>query len=431
MVTGKGSLAMNASNEKAPPYLPFKIIIIAFMIFLSLKLRLMPYADDVFFSNALKDTSLIDYLLDRYHTWSGRLFIEAIMTLTITTHVFWRVMIPVCFALSAYFMWSISLRGQMNYKSGTLLAMALMLAMPAGVAGDAQWWVTGFYNYLLPVTCALFLVDTVAQGSTSKTRITASILGSLIATSCEQIALALPLVLTFVFLASNRESRNKKIFLLTMATILIGAAITFLSPGSQNRYYVEASRYMPQILEMNIFQKPIIGIDRIIENISTSRNILFIAALISFICYLVKAEADTTSSKICMAIASICLFSILTSSSYYMSDPRTLTYNGKFPMTRFGDYKVYLSYFFYSLTLVAMAIGALTKLNGRANHAALLTLFTGGLITIAIGLSPTAYASNERVLYMFNISLCLYTLFNIRSIIGTLRPSSYRKTPDQ
>lgn len=407
---------MSATNKSLSNWIFYTSLSIFFVVIIC-KLRLMTYADDVTFSHALDNISLFDYLKHRYQTWSGRVVIEGIMVSTIVFHGFWKILIPLCFISSSYLMWAITLKSKIDYKLGTSIVMAAALMINAPVAGDAEWWVTGFYNYLLPMTCALFLANVLLSPAAGMRKLIAALLLSFIATSSEQIAVFLVVVMPFIFLIGADKRQGNRALAIGYITVLIGAAITLLSPGSASRFSVEAVRYMPQIAEMNILQKAIIGVDRLVENVSFGRNIIYLASSLIFIAYLCKKGTRDALSKTCLIFSVISTVICLTSLSFYMKDIDYLTYYGKFYNVEFGSLKVYGCYLFYLISLICMAVGSIESSDGVRDYRAFLTLMAGMLVTIAIGLSPTAYASGERVLYVFNVSLILYSLFNIKRLL--------------
>jgi quinol-cytochrome oxidoreductase complex cytochrome b subunit len=42
---------------------------------------------------------------------------------------------------------------------GSLVALALLIGIPSIVNNDAAWWITGYYNYLLPVCAAIYTLS--------------------------------------------------------------------------------------------------------------------------------------------------------------------------------------------------------------------------------------------------------------------------------
>ncbi|QGY29756.1 DUF6056 family protein [Pantoea cypripedii] len=407
---------MNVNNKTFSSWLLYSSVILVF-IAIACKLRLMTYADDVTFSHALDHVNLFDYLINRYKTWSGRVIIEAIMVSTITINAFWKIMIPVCFILSSYLLWSITLKERMPYQVGMPLVIFSLLIINAPVAGDAQWWVTGFYNYLLPSTCALFLLNELLSFSSKKSTFIISVLLSLIATSSEQVAVFLLVSIPFIYCIDITKRSSNRTLYCAYIVVLMGSALTLLSPGSSSRFSVEAARYMPQILDMNIFQKSILGVDRLVENVAYGRNICFIFSVFSFLAFLIKRGSRDMISKVSIIFSVAVLIASLTSLSFYMKDIDYITYYGKFYSIDFGGMKVYGCYLFYLITLVSMAVSSIEDIDGSRDYRAFITLLAGCLVTVAIGLSPTVYASGERVLYIFNISLIAYAFFNLKRII--------------
>lgn len=408
---------MNANNKPLAAWFLYSSLVILFIILAS-KLRLMPYGDDVMFSQALNNTSWLDYIVNRYKVWSGRIVIDAIMLPTITISAFWKTMIPLSVIFSSYFLWSITLKETVSRNIGVPLAIFAILLINAPVAGDAQWWATGFYNYLLPVTCALFLLNSFLTPSITKPLLWLSILLSFIATSSEQVAIFLIICIPFIWTVNKKNRVSNKVLSVGLIAVILGTSITLLSPGSASRFYGEAFRYMPQIIDMSIFQKAMIGVDRLIEHISLNRNICFIASVISLLAFIIKNGKNDWMNKACIIIATTCLIVCLTSLSPYMKDLRYITPLGKFYTLDFGSLRVYGYYFFYLLVLISMAAGSIENAKGERDYRGFITILAGCVVTIAIGLSPTAYASGERVLYVFNITLIAYSLFNLKRILS-------------
>ena len=388
-----------------------------FFVITFFRLRLMNHADDVVFSHALDNIDLIQYLHQRYFLWSGRVFIEAIMVSTIKYHIIWRITLPLLVLAMSYLMWSSFMRGSIEKYSGMSLSLLLILCMDGGVAGDSQWWITGFYNYLLPMTCALYIIHTIINNRAfSVSTIILVIFCGLISTSCEQIAIGMIITCAIILIKHKSNNIALKPTLLISLLIIMGATINLLSPGSENRFYIEAHRYMPQILDMNLFEKSIIGVDRLVENISTTKNILFIICCFTFIKYKIDQAQDNIVTKINLFFICLSLIIILIGPSAYMNDISFLTYQSKFTTANFGDYHIYIYYTIFMISLISLAVGTLND-NGVINLDCFLALSIGILVTIAIGLSPTAYASNVRILYVVNICMVIYNLLLIKRIV--------------
>lgn len=400
---------MPATNINKKSQIIFYTLATVFFVVVFSRLRLMNYADDVTFSQAINNKGIIDYLHQRYFLWSGRVFIEAIMVSTIKFHIFWKVLIPASVISMSYLMWSAFMRDAVEKYSAMSISLILILCIDGGVAGDAQWWVTGFYNYLMPMVCGLFVIDRAINSvKFKKITIVTIVISGLIATSCEQIAISIIIVCLSLIVKDTINKRKITPIVMITLLIFVGSAVNLLSPGSQSRFYTEAARYMPQIIDMSVWQKSIIGVDRLIENISASRNILFMLCCFVFISFKLSIQKTGIVEYMQILICSIALISVAISYSTYMNGISILNYQGKFIISPFGDYHSYIYYTVFLLALLSMAIGTICDNKGKINFDAFISISSGTIVTVAIGLSPTAYASNERVLYVFNICMIIY-----------------------
>jgi hypothetical protein len=77
-----------------------------------------------------------------------RATLEAVMVLTIGHEWFWRISIPLTLLLLACSISRIS-TDKMSIQ-GTFLSITLLMCIPLSINTDTVWWVTGYYNYLLP-----------------------------------------------------------------------------------------------------------------------------------------------------------------------------------------------------------------------------------------------------------------------------------------
>ncbi|WP_215846310.1 hypothetical protein [Candidatus Pantoea bituminis] len=178
--------------------------IISLLILVSLGLTMRPDQDDQYFKHALDNKSFFEFFSFRYLKWSGRYAIEALLLLTINYDWFWKLMIPMCILLCAYSIWSLTLRKSISSIKGISLALGLIMIMSPSVANDSMWWITGAYNYLLPVSMGLYAVDILLrQKQTGLYQKTLSLIALFIACSTEQPALCI-VIASILFIISTR-----------------------------------------------------------------------------------------------------------------------------------------------------------------------------------------------------------------------------------
>lgn len=118
------------------------------------KLHLRDFSDDQYFINIFSSNHIIQSLVERYFTWTGRFPIELLMTTTISFKAFWKIGIPL-----AVIVLCLTICRIVNNKVGVIsfaITLGLFATIPNDINNDASWWISGFYNYLLPVTLAMY-----------------------------------------------------------------------------------------------------------------------------------------------------------------------------------------------------------------------------------------------------------------------------------
>jgi hypothetical protein len=148
-------LHLTTANKIIKTVLALSITAILITIFFKLSLR--PDADDQYFLAAINNQTISDYITHRYMTWSGRATLEAVMVLTIGHEWFWRISIPLTLLLLACSISRIS-TDKMSIQ-GTFLSIILLMCIPLSINTDTVWWVTGYYNYLLPTAMAAYALS--------------------------------------------------------------------------------------------------------------------------------------------------------------------------------------------------------------------------------------------------------------------------------
>lgn len=210
-----------------------------------------PDQDDQYFKHALDNRSFFDFFSFRYLKWSGRYAVEVLLLLTMPYSWFWKLMIPLCVLLCSFSIWSLVLRNSMNAIKGTSLACGLIMIMSPSVANDSMWWITGAYNYLLPVSMGLYSIDVLIRQKQKATyHKVLSIFALFIACSTEQPAICLIISSLLFILCTKTFTRFSFTYL--FLCILFSSAL-FFSPGNHIRYIIEAYHYMPEIQGYSLF----------------------------------------------------------------------------------------------------------------------------------------------------------------------------------
>lgn len=397
---------MNVSKK----YYDFVLIIFLFLfsLFLSQSLNLSEGSDDTWFMNILKDQSLLQYLQFRYQNWTGRLVLEALMTTTISYSLFWKSAVPGCIILFSYSIWRIVLSTNINHYIGIPLITTLFMLISPSVNDFSSWWITGFYNYLLPVSAGAYSMMIFTRGhEVNKTQKYISLLFLSICCSSEQVSFVfLPTVLIFSIYKSKLFVFDKIFIALTFIFTLI----LYTAPGNYKRYIDETHTWFPEFSEYNTIHKITLGIDRLSNHLYDKSNILFnIGVVIVLFLFINKKRNNFTFFFITLILSLKLLVYILSSRVSNLN----LIYTSEFLSPKnWWNYHIYISYITTLLTIVAMNYAHFVVFQ-RKTHALFISflLCIGAASVVIVGFSPTVYASGSRILFVFDICMIIYLCY--------------------
>lgn len=407
---------MSAQENNHPSYsaISFALFLTALYSFFYFTLSIKPLSDDAtFLTAATSGVSPLQYLSERYHTWTGRIAIEGIMFTTIATSVFWKLAIPTCLLLIAYSTWKSFFAGRLNYAIGIPLCLFSTLTINHTILDASIFYVSGFYNYLLPASCGLFASAIFIRPSAFMPleKILATPL-AFIASQSEQVGLALVIVFSASLIW---ESRNERTYRMMMFLIVaIGFTLLLTAPGNYARLQTEIM-YMPEFSDYSFLRKLLTGFDVFNAHYIDPANLYpkAIAALLFLLTMGKNFELKYTA--LAFAIGGILQGSIF-SHLFTISD--TTEYSIRTLNAGLG-----LEYFF-SYTLSITSLTSIIYILKRAMNdcskfyfTTLLLLLHIGITTI-IGLSPTAYESGYRALFVGDIISLMLICVLLRSITG-------------
>lgn len=390
-----------------------KIAYVIFMAFtlvcIASALNLRHPSDDDYFLRHFNNSSLVDFIIMRYNTWSGRWSIEAITILTIGYDNFWKVLIPVCVLLSSYSMAAIVFEKATLDK--TAIAMALLVSMPLVISKDSLFLVTGFYNYLLPASFALYSFKCFKNQSRNYQKIL-SIASLLVACNNEQVGLAI-ILSSLIFLIFN----GSKITLYRVLYLLASLA-SFLSlilaPGNYLRSAIEEGNRMPEFSHLSFLQKILMGLDRLNGFFVNDFNIAILAISLLLVIYMYNMKHKKFVDYFALVILGFCSLSILSHScginanTLLFGDIRYVAFNKASQIAKFSLCLIFI----FSLCYALIRSGE-DGLKGAA------CIVIACLTIVAIGLSPTSYASSYRVLFVAEVLLSVAICYAAKSTINS------------
>ena len=257
--------------------------------------------DDAFFDSCVRSMSFLDYLKERYLTWTGRIGGEAAIYITFTLGIwFWRVVNAFMVTALPTLVFLIVKKFYPGVGGATptwndlrlfLLTCSGFLLMDIVTCGHAAIWVNGsvFYTWALvsALACIYMTLDYFTDGILSTKRILASIpFGLFAVSSIEQIGFFL--LVYFIGAIAVQKVVSKKIPTgLAVETIVLLAtfAVVLAAPGNTLRIAAETETWFPTFKNLSFGEHAFISVQWILSSLANEGKIflvlIWIAALLS------------------------------------------------------------------------------------------------------------------------------------------------------
>lgn len=385
-----------------------------YLVFLGFSVDKLGWGDDAYYSEVANTQPLLEWWWQRYLSWSGRVTIDVLTVGTITSEWFWRIAIPSSVLLLAYA--SIKVVKWKVTPMKLLLIFGLFAVGPAEVFAESFYWVTGFYNYLLPTALALFCYSELhnTEGR-SIWRLVFSVLCVFIFAYQEQVVIAFILALGW---STYHKPTPMKwlVFFLT----LVNSVFLFFAPGNESRMLGSTFMYFPNYYDFNIVQKVFLGLDKLYQAFVLSDNwpLFYLLSTLVFVSLLKEHRSLSEKASAYLVILYLVFFILqLQLSANLDTQLAHMKYVGEIRFESVPDGATYAGY----LVLLLVMSSALTLILGLLNNtkgsgAALMSLLLGVMSVVMMGFSPTVYVSNYRVQMLFELGLILATLSLLRGI---------------
>ncbi|PLR38746.1 hypothetical protein CYR55_08350 [Chimaeribacter californicus] len=333
------------------------------------------------------------------------------MTSTIGYPILWEVGIPISVAAVCYSCSKIS--GFRPTVVPFAFALILFATMPYQINIDASWWITGFYNYLLPTAVALYVFSVCYSGEGGSFKKIVCALLCFYFPYMEQAGLAF--VVAMIFFICYQGRMLSRFNLVITLLVIINLIICLKAPGNEKRFALEVWRWYPQYQTYGLINKLSLGFDKLHQLMTFRYNIPLIALMISAF-YVRCSYSGMRNSTKCA------LFIIATFISISIANSLTGLFSGGFifnsatvDATRWSAGKVYISYFYIFAVISSLFLVLIDLvMNAKSNCTPIIAMLIGFMTVTMLGLSPTVYASGYRVDFIFEI-MCIISCMSIIS----------------
>lgn len=411
----------------------FGLGIFAFLLLLLLNHRIPGSDDTVFQTQILPFPDVFSWVVDRYHTWSGRLFSEGFVYLFSPAPFYvWQIVTLVVFALFSGMLFAYSQlftkRQSASRRTLTLiLALSMLFLMNHHVLAEGGLWMTGSMVYFWMSTLGLIAFYPIAYYIARQHKphwlITCSgIISAIIAASSQEQVGAVLLGLTvaaLVYQLKIRGLQHEKVpwYMIIFGCIIgISLFVSLLAPGNAARMEAETLTWLPDFRTTPFLERLEYGYRWLLEAFINHAGFLLVTAWAAmaalFAAQVQKNKLDYTF----IFIFSLAAILTLASGSELLSQLFNF----------YATWKPDVSSSFISLNLLpwgiillCTVIAPLFLFPKKPLGYALSLLYAASIASAAILLlSPTMYASLWRSFFVPSVLLLIAALFLLEKVLS-------------
>lgn len=373
--------------------------------------------DDMVFKDSLKNMTILEWCKSFYMQWGGRVPIHLLIILFLNLPlIFWKIYNSILYILVLVYIYRYiclfykEITDKQLFIINTLVSM-LFIIIPDSIVNSSIIWITGSFNYLLPSTMVLiglypFLADVVDK-KVSKIDIFLAWIGVFIASYAEQTA-AVFICMT-VFCLGYLIYRKRKISLAHISLFVFGvinSIVQYAAPGNLVRYDAELLRWYQSFDMYNIFDKVLLGLIHCLKSVFMPGFPLFI--LILFFLGILTLKKDFFNQ---LSYLILCAFTIVVKNIVATLDDGVVW--------QIHNTKILISIAVIIFWLLIFAWNIMNYLRDSIESIIVALLFLAAFASgIIMGMSPTVFASGDRVFLLSYLLLVVVIAFLVTRVIN-------------
>ena len=402
------------------------------------------FGDDTVYRNILQNRSLWDFLKERYHIWSSRVLIEAVMIPFSAWNVWaWRIADSL---MAVVLVWiTTDLFGVFVDKwKAQLLFFLTLCIVPAAVWSNAGW-ITTTVNYLWAMALGLVAMRPLKHWfrgeKCARFEYVVCPLCILYAGNMEQMAA----ILFGAYAVCDgwllyRRKKAEPFYFVQLAIILASLLFILTAPGNAQRFAQEAAHYLPYFGELNGLEKVWMGFLEtghyyLAAGDKKDNYVFGFFAVILLLAVLDRVTGQKAETKkkgktaaVLTAAAAPLFFWGVAKLGHLLLSAGKLTHGrnalGVLIQNRYLPEESYFSKGLvcaqtvcYLVIFLSVAATLLFLWKGTEElWLQLLILGAGFLSKLIMGFSPTVYASGDRTAVFCTIALLIVALRNLPGI---------------
>lgn len=258
-----------------------KILLLLFILQLVVCLIITPNRyDDEFYIRNISNRSIVDFVGERYATWTSRVMIEFTLCFVLKTSKYlWIILQAALMTLIGYSL--IKLFVNEDKKENYLLIIFLFMLYPLDRMSSAGWGATTV-NYIWPFALGLFSTISIKKMWTGE-KISWVLyilyaISLLLGCNQEQVIVIMFIVyVLFAVLLTMRDKKKTNKFIYVQIAIIVASLIFILTcPGNAARFDNEVASTYPEYKTLSFFDKVSLGITSTVSELIVNSNVPFI-----------------------------------------------------------------------------------------------------------------------------------------------------------
>jgi hypothetical protein len=380
--------------------------------------------DDVIFSKASDQYSLLEWLSHRYNEWSGRLFPDTMVYILLDEWVWiWYFINPLMMFLLSYGMIRIFKKDVQLHEH--ILSLLIFGYFAQNVLSAGFFWITGSMNYSWPIALGLYSMIPFADKVFRKDAeikhwkfVLYLLSGVLASIGNEQTALCISCfaLLSLFYLKIKREKTNRKLILLSLL-LIICTCVQLFAPGNEVRYVKNTEFWYPGFDQLTLKDHFYIGTIWAYEKLF--RDMKYILLLLSTVIVFSQYKKEKTDQSRIFILFTLQFISVI---GFHIAGEKL---NFLYDFTAIKNYSiteglltiwkmpagfVYALFPYLFWTLYSLLLAYLLFHNAKHKYFVLYALLATIATLIVMFFSPTIYGSGNRVLSAPSVILGILTI---------------------
>lgn len=397
-------------------------VFVLFLLQLFLSIWITPdQYDSAFFIEKAQEMAVFDFVGMRYQTWTSRVIIETILCIVLPQRaIIWVILNTFMMTILGYSILKLFVKE--DDKSLTWVSICLILIYPLNKIATCDWGAETI-NYTWPLAMLMFssiALQKMWNGEKIKKWMYPMYsLALLFACNQEQacaIAAGLYFVTTILIILKHKKKTNPFLFIQD-GFVVLSFLLIVTCPGNYVRKAEEIATYYMDYQTLGLFDKISLGLTSTVNNLLLNTNLVFfVFSLISAV-YLFRKYKNNLYRAVALIPFIACLiFGIgkdLVNKVYPYFGVFCETLNAQEAMLTPENYLNFINFIPLILAFVVLgsvALNILIIFKNLGNNVAILIYVLGLMTRIALGFSPTVFASTDRTFLFFEFALLIISI---------------------